>query len=316
MKPTIYFLFGLFLLPMQSWAQAQSPVQWKWSAKQIEDCEYEITFEATIEEGWHLYSAYLPKGDGPIGTTFAFENKDSYTTFGPLTETKPHQEYDPNFLIDVSFHEKQATFNQKARLNGESATISGELTFMVCNDKMCLPPEYVPFSIDIKGDCGAKPKPTESTSLWGPTSNTTRSSAPKNPVSWTISNIQTAPCKYDVLFKADIEDGWHIYSQSMPGDNGPLPVEFTINTDGKVKRQGKVQEPTPMKQYSPVWEMDILSFEKEVTFKQPIELTGSSGSVKGDVYFMVCSKKNCLAPSYQDFSLVFETDEVCPATSR
>ena len=122
-----------------------------------------------------------------------------------------------------------------------------------------------------------------------------------DPVKWSTKLVHLSGQEYELQFIADIDDTWHIYSQKMPGDNGPLPVEFTFEKLDNVEKVGKVTEPEPHVQYSEAFEMDVLTFEHHVVLKQKVKLNGNKGFVKGDIYFMACTKSMCLAPSYYDF---------------
>jgi hypothetical protein len=43
-----------------------NPVKWKLSTKKISDCEYELVFNGTIEDHWHVYSLNKLSEDGPM----------------------------------------------------------------------------------------------------------------------------------------------------------------------------------------------------------------------------------------------------------
>lgn len=49
-----------------------------------------------------------------------------------------------------------------------------------------------------------------------------------NPVSWTYDSKQLSNDEYELRFKAEIEPHWHIYSNTLSGDEGPLPTEFIL----------------------------------------------------------------------------------------
>lgn len=95
-----------------------------------------VTLHAVIDEGWHLYSQHLESDEGPIPTSFVW-NKDQVSD--PVEElTKVHEEYDPNFAMNVKFFEKQAQFRFSTEDNVSQVT--GTISYMVCNDETCLPP--------------------------------------------------------------------------------------------------------------------------------------------------------------------------------
>jgi thiol:disulfide interchange protein DsbD len=52
--------------------------------------------------------------------------------------------------MNVSYFEKTVTFQQKIKLKSNKATaIKGQLEFMTCNDKKCLPPDDVDFTVPL-----------------------------------------------------------------------------------------------------------------------------------------------------------------------
>ena len=142
-------------------AMAQKPVTWSYSSKTLTDTTAELIITATIEPGWHLYSQFIPE-DGPIPTSFTFVESADYNRIGKVTEGKPHEEYDPNFDMILKYFGEKAIFKQKIAVKStKDFTVKGELEFMVCNDEMCLPPEYVDMAFSVKGAKIAVPKKVE-----------------------------------------------------------------------------------------------------------------------------------------------------------
>ncbi|MCG1037304.1 protein-disulfide reductase DsbD family protein [Polaribacter sargassicola] len=141
MKYTSLF-FALFV----TWfinAQIYDPVSWTTSVEKLSDNEYYLISEATIEEGWHLYSQIVPE-DGPIATTFVYENQDkSFTIDGATIEEEGHTVDDPVFKMMITYFEESAVFKQKIILNNPQKTINATVEFMVCDDEKCLPPTEV-----------------------------------------------------------------------------------------------------------------------------------------------------------------------------
>jgi hypothetical protein len=52
--------------------------------------------------------------------------------------------------MNVSYFENSVVFQQKVKLNAKSSIVKGKVEFMVCDDKQCLPPEEVEFSVAVK----------------------------------------------------------------------------------------------------------------------------------------------------------------------
>lgn len=148
-KVVLSFLLLCCILGMS--AEIQKPVTWSYSNKQVSDSEYELILIANIDNGWHLYSQFIAEG-GPVPTSFKFKPSPDYVLVGKVSEApKPKKVFEKVFEMDVAFFEKKATFTQRVKLKIPATKIKGSLTFMVCDDSQCLPPEDVDFSFDLKG---------------------------------------------------------------------------------------------------------------------------------------------------------------------
>jgi len=146
MPKSIIFLFSL-LLSLSSFGQDKV----EWSYRYDSESEV-IIFSAKIEEGWHLYSQHINEGLGPVATSFNFdENKKQFKVIGKTNEPTPITEYDPNFEGDLSFFKDSVEFTQKIKVK-KSGEVSGTITFMVCNESMCLPPVDIDFNLMIVKD--------------------------------------------------------------------------------------------------------------------------------------------------------------------
>lgn len=151
MKVMKKFLFAIFLCITGLTVQAQmyDPVSWEFTTEPVKGNEATIVLTATIQPGWHVYSQFIDEG-GPLPTSFAFEESSDYTLKGKVSETpKAISAYDPNFKMQIAWHKDAVAFKQKIVLNKPVVQVKGTLEFMTCDDKNCLPPEEVPFSVTV-----------------------------------------------------------------------------------------------------------------------------------------------------------------------
>jgi thiol:disulfide interchange protein len=131
-------------------AQIKQPVKWYFSAIQANDQEALITFTASIENGWHIYSQYIDEG-GPLPTTFNFNASDEYSLLDKVEETSDVVEkFDPNFSMPVTWFENTAVFTQRIKMNRPMSTVKGNIRFMACSDYECLTPQEKDFSVEVK----------------------------------------------------------------------------------------------------------------------------------------------------------------------
>jgi len=125
-----------------------------------------------------------------------------------------------------------------------------------------------------------------------------------DPVKWSTSVKKISDTEFDLIAKASIEKGWHLYSQEVPED-GPLPTAFVFEENPAYQAVGKIKESKGITKFDNVFEMVITSFDDSATFTKRVKLTGDKGTtIKGEVEFMVCDDTRCLPPTYVD--LVFK----------
>lgn len=148
MKKLIFAFALLFTVALSASAQLEKPVTWAHAAKKTGNTAT-IYVKASIQPGWHLYSQHLKAG-GPVKTTLTFTPSKEYTLVGATVEPKPITKFEKVFDMNVSYFEKQVVFAQKIKLNKGTTTVKGKVEFMVCNDKSCLPPDEVEFSVAVK----------------------------------------------------------------------------------------------------------------------------------------------------------------------
>jgi hypothetical protein len=139
----------LMMMGAGAYAQIEAPVKWAYAAKRISATEAVVFLRATIDDKWHIYSQNIKEG-GPVKTSFTFTPSKEFSLVGKTSEPAPVTKYETSFKMDVSYFENTVTFQQKIKLKGPGAvTVKGSLEYETCNDRKCLPPEDVEFSIPV-----------------------------------------------------------------------------------------------------------------------------------------------------------------------
>ncbi len=138
-----FFLFFLISLSFESYSQEK--VLWSYH---YDETNEELVLDAQIADGWHIYSQVINEGIGPIPTSFAYFENSDVKLIGKTIEPESIREYDENFEGELNFFKENATFKQKMKVS-TSTSVKGVITYMTCNDTMCLPPKDVEFVITI-----------------------------------------------------------------------------------------------------------------------------------------------------------------------
>ena len=158
MKTTkkLFLLIAFFTVSIIAQAQILTPVKWTKSVKMTDDRNGVITFTATIDNGWHMYSNDSP-ADGPTPLSVKWKNTKGVKLVGGLTPSKaPTTIDDEAFMMKVRQWEGKVTLTQKFTVTEDKYNIDGDLQFMSCNDQTCTPPATESFS--FTGKAGTPPK--------------------------------------------------------------------------------------------------------------------------------------------------------------
>lgn len=111
----------------------------------------------------------------------------------------------------------------------------------------------------------------------------------ENPILLTTEVQQISETEFDIIFKAQLFEGWYLYSQYNP-DGASLPLEITMQ-EGETGYilVGKAKEESPYKKYSDVWEKEEIVFKEKAIITQRIQLTNKEISqIKLNFFGQVC----------------------------
>ncbi|WP_405605800.1 protein-disulfide reductase DsbD domain-containing protein [Polaribacter sp. Asnod1-A03] len=123
------------------------------------------------------------------------------------------------------------------------------------------------------------------------------------PVKWSTSVTKISDKEYELEAIANIEENWHLYSQTVP-KNGPIATIFSYQSSPSFLKKGNTKEEVGHTINDPVFNMEIKFFETKASFKQRILIKEKVPfKVNATVEFMVCDDSRCLPPTEVD--LVF-----------
>ncbi len=152
MKLQKTLLTALILLAASNIANAQilTPVKWTKAVKMTDSHNGVITFTASIDNGWHLYSYDTPDG-GPNKMVVNWNNTTGVKLVGGLSASpSPKTIDDDTFGTKVRQWEGKVTISQKFTTTADNYNIDGDIEYQSCNDQTCTPPTKESFSFSGK----------------------------------------------------------------------------------------------------------------------------------------------------------------------
>ena len=138
--------------------------------------------------------------------------------------------------------------------------------------------------------------------------------AQDNPVKWTCSVNYLDGNQAELVMKAEVGGGYHLYSQFLE-DGGPQPTVFNFPAMGEFKAKGKVSEsPKPIEETDEIFGTLVRFFAKDAEFRQKITIeTEQDFEIAATVDYQVCNDETCIP--FSDIDLKFKVKGVKAATA-
>lgn len=123
--------------------------------------------------------------------------------------------------------------------------------------------------------------------------------APEATAKWSVSSKAVSDNVFELTFKANIEDGWHIYT--IDNAYNPIVIDFADSPEYSLEGTlNQVTQPTGLKGEK--------VFFDSVKLTQLVKLTGSEATVTGEVSWSGCNDQFCAAPETWEFSVPLAAD--------
>ena len=321
----------LFIATISAFSQDgfKEPITWKTYSEKISDTEYNLVYEADIEDKWHLYSQYNPDG-ASLPIEFDSEQKGKLFDFvGKATESKTHKEYSDVWKKEEIFFSKKAVLKQKIKLlKSDIKEVEVSLYGQVCKVSCIQVEKTATFDLTksiVVEETGDKKEETKedvkkdtenSNSFSISDKKTTEVKNGKlddnNPIKFTTSVEKINDKEYYLVYKAKIANKWHLYSQYNP-ENTSMPIEFDSEQKGKLfDFVGKALESETHTEFDKTWKKDQVFFSKEAILKQKIKLLKENVTkIEVSLYGQVC-KTACIQV---EETVLFDLTKTTSATS-
>ncbi|WP_339756230.1 cytochrome c biogenesis protein CcdA [uncultured Winogradskyella sp.] len=119
------------------------------------------------------------------------------------------------------------------------------------------------------------------------------------PVKWESEIEKISEIEYNLIFKANIEKGWYIYSQKSNGGFAPTTFFEFKNQENNYKLEGPTTEPVVPPIYDEIFEEDVVKFKNKAVFTQKIILLNTNlKQIEVFVEYQTCDISKCIPGDY------------------
>ncbi|HPE77676.1 MAG TPA: cytochrome c biogenesis protein CcdA [Draconibacterium sp.] len=126
-----------------------------------------------------------------------------------------------------------------------------------------------------------------------------------NPTKWEFDSKQNGK-EVDLIFKATIESGWHLYDTDLP-EGGPIATSFVFEDSTLFEFAGEIlKEPQPEIHFDETFQLNVGYFNGRAVLTRKIKLKSDDPvEIKGFVLFMSCNDETCTPPEESKFMFSF-----------
>ncbi len=125
-----------------------------------------------------------------------------------------------------------------------------------------------------------------------------------NPVTWSSSIEMTGDDTGNIVFKATIEDGWHMYSLDVDPSVGPSPLAISYPVIEGAKLDGTLRaDRDPHREFDSMFDAELSWWTDAVTLVQPFKAVAPKFTIEPVIAYSACNDMNCIPPSKESFTL-------------
>ncbi|WP_299672844.1 protein-disulfide reductase DsbD domain-containing protein [uncultured Polaribacter sp.] len=112
------------------------------------------------------------------------------------------------------------------------------------------------------------------------------------PASWNYGvskQIFTVGEEVELIFKVELDESWHLYSNIQNYELGPLPTVFEFEPNESYKLVGGVKPMGYKTKFDDVFEVKVNYFEHTAEFRQKVKILSKTPVIKGYYEYQVCT---------------------------
>lgn len=131
----------------------------------------------------------------------------------------------------------------------------------------------------------------------------------EDPVEWTFSVDNIKEQEAELVFSAEIDFPWHLYSAKLPA-GGPIATTPWYDESDAYSLVGEIIEVTkPKVKFDAGFQMEVGTLEKKAELRQKVKFSaGGTQTITGEIEYQVCDDEVCLPPKSVPFTFTVELE--------
>jgi len=139
----------------------------------------------------------------------------------------------------------------------------------------------------------------------------------ENPVKWKFTTDKVEGQEAELVFTADIDYPWHLYSAYLPAGGPIATTAYYDESDAYTLVDGIVEVSKPKIKYDEGFQMDVGTLSGKAELRQKVLFKdGGPQTVSGEIEFQVCDDNVCLPPMAVPFTFTVNLGGEASVTSE
>lgn len=131
----LFFFLLVFSGLMAQGGNIKHPVKWKSKIEKKSADQYLLTFDAVIEDGWHVYSQFTDENGSLPMIVEMYNQKGNFQPVGKTTESKTEQKFSDVFQVTESFWHHKFQLKQIIKVTNPALEIvQVKIDYQVCQE--------------------------------------------------------------------------------------------------------------------------------------------------------------------------------------
>lgn len=126
-------------------------------------------------------------------------------------------------------------------------------------------------------------------------SQTATNNKPKQHAKWSYSINPTKATigqEVELIFTAEIEEGWYLYSSDFDANLGPIVTAVNFKKNDSFQAIGSLKAIKPKRKFDDIWGGEVSYFIEKAEFRQKIKVLKINPEIAGTIEYQTCTIKD------------------------